>query len=96
MTKLEEALVNWIVGHPDRDPCYCLATGELVRGRTPPRDTGDLRELPRFLLAVRVAPDTPHSWRLWDRSAHGWISDDLGTDRDVARDQAETIIAEAS
>ncbi len=79
--------MNWTVGHPHRDPCYCLATGPLV-----PIDAGfgSIRYGPRFLLAMRGG--LPETWRLWDSKLKEWLSDDLGSDRDKARDDAEVIV----
>lgn len=79
----------WKVGHPDRDPCHCLATGLEVEIDV---GCGQKRRGPRFLLAVRIVPLRPHTWRLWDSKNKEWLSDDLGADRSVARDEGEAIL----
>lgn len=83
------APMRWVVGHPERDPCYCLATGPDVAIDI---GCGETRRGHRFLLAVRVAPGRPHTWRLWDSKNKEWLSDDLGPEQTQARDEAESII----
>ncbi len=86
---MNKAALRWVVGHPERDPCYCLATGLEVEIDV---GCGKTRRGPRFLLAVRVEPKRRHTWRLWDSKNKEWLSDDLGDDRMEARDKAEDII----
>ena len=81
--------MDWTVGHPWREPSHGLATGEFVQVHV---GCGKERTVRRFLLAMRPHPGHPMSWRLWDRKDKVWMSDDLGTDRDVARELAEKII----
>lgn len=81
--------MDWYTGHPDRSPCYCLATGPEVEF---PIGGGEVRRGPRFLLAMQPNAPDPMTWRLWDSAHRRYITGDLGRDRKLARISAQATI----
>ena len=88
---------EWEQGHPERNPCYCLQTGEVLEDLGPQHALDLVYR--RYLLAVRfnerdLAGELKRTWRLRDRKTATWLSGELGAGADIvaARATAEKIL----